>query len=64
MNRRMRALPQSAKSRQWHLRKNPDRLTSEVNVEAWFGWNSNMLLKSECTLVEKGDLITWPMTIK
>lgn len=43
---------------------NPDRFTSEVNVEAWFGWNCNMLLKRECTPVEKGDLITWLMTIK
>ena len=43
---------------------NPDRFTREGNVEAWFGWNCNLLLKRECTPVEKGDLITWLLTIK
>ncbi len=43
---------------------NPDRFTREGNVEAWFGWNCKLLLKRECTPAEKGDLITWLMTIK
>jgi hypothetical protein len=43
---------------------NPDRLTNEWKVEAWFGWNCNLLLKRECSPVEKGDLITWLMTIE
>ena len=43
---------------------NPDRFTREGNVEAWFGWNCKLLLKRECTPVEKGDFITWLMTIK
>lgn len=43
---------------------NPDRFTNEWNVEAWFGWNCKLLLKRECTPVEKGDLITWLMTIE
>ncbi len=43
---------------------NPDRFTREGNVEAWFGWNCKLLLKRECTAVEKGDLITWLLTIK
>ena len=42
---------------------NPDRFTREANVEAWFGWNCNLLLKRACTPVEKGDLITWLLTI-
>ena len=43
---------------------NPDRFTREGNVEAWFGWNCKLLLKRECTPVEKGDLITWLLTIE
>jgi hypothetical protein len=42
----------------------PDRFTNEWKVEAWFGWNCKLLLKRECTPVEKGDLITWLMTIE
>ena len=43
---------------------NPDRFTREGNVEAWFDWNCKLLLKRECTPVEKGDVITWLLTIK
>ncbi len=43
---------------------NPDRFTREGNVEAWFGWNCKLLLKRECTPLEKGDLITWLLTMK
>ena len=42
----------------------PDRFTNEWKVEAWFGWNCKLLLRRECTPVEKGDLITWLMTIE
>lgn len=42
----------------------PDRFTNEWQVESWFGWNCKLLLKRECTPVEKGDLITWLMTIE
>ena len=42
----------------------PDRFTNEWKVEAWFGWNCKLLLKRECTSLEKGDLITWLMTIE
>jgi len=44
--------------------EHPDRFTDEWVVEAWFGWNCKLLLKRECTPVEKGDLITWLMTIE
>ena len=42
---------------------NADRFTNEWKVEAWFAWNCKLLLKRECTPVEKGDVITWLMTI-
>jgi len=42
----------------------PDRFTNEWKVEAWFEWNCKLLLGRECTSVEKGDLITWLMTVE
>lgn len=42
---------------------NPDRFTNEWKVEAWFDWNCKLLLKRQCTPVEKGDVITWLLTI-
>jgi len=42
---------------------NPDRFTNEWQVEFWFGWNCELLLKRDCTPQEKGDFITWLMTI-
>jgi Domain of unknown function (DUF1924) len=33
-------------------------------VEYWFDFNCKLLLKRACTPVEKGDLITWLMTVK
>ena len=44
--------------------EHPDRFTNEWKVEAWFGWNCKLLLERECTPVEKGDLITWLLTIE
>lgn len=41
----------------------PDRFTNEWKVEAWFGWNCKLLLQRECTPTEKGDFITWLMTV-
>jgi len=43
---------------------NADRFTNEWKVEAWFAWNCELLLKRECTAVEKGDLITWLMSVE
>lgn len=43
---------------------NPDRFTNEWQVESWFGWNCRLLLRRECTPAEKGDLITWLMTLE
>jgi len=43
---------------------NPDRFTNEWQVEFWFNWNCELLLKRECTPQEKGDFITWLLTIE
>ena len=36
-----------------------ERFTDVEKVDQWFGFNCNYLLKRDCTLKEKGDLITW-----
>jgi hypothetical protein len=43
---------------------NPDRFTNEWQVEFWFDWNCELLLRRQCTPLEKGDFITWLMTIE
>ena len=43
---------------------NPNRFTNEWQVEFWFDWNCELLLKRDCTPQEKGDFITWLMTIE
>jgi hypothetical protein len=43
---------------------NPYRFTNEWKVEHWFDFNCRLLLKRACTPVEKGDLITWLLTVK
>lgn len=43
---------------------NPNRFTNEWQVEFWFNWNCELLLKRECTPQEKGDFITWLMTVE
>jgi Domain of unknown function (DUF1924) len=43
---------------------NPNRFTNEWRVEYWFDYNCRLLLERVCTPVEKGDLITWLMTVK
>lgn len=37
----------------------PDRFTDAAKVEKWFGRNCNTVLGRDCTLVEKGDFITY-----
>ena len=44
--------------------ENPERFSSDVMVERWFEINCRYLLKRDCTPVEKGDLITWLMTVR
>jgi hypothetical protein len=43
---------------------NPERFTSEWKVEHFFGYNCTLLLKRPCTAQEKGDLITWLLTVQ
>ena len=43
---------------------NPNRFTNEWMVEHWFAYNCKLLLRRECTPVEKGDLITWLLTVQ
>ena len=43
---------------------NTRRFTDEWFVEKWFRKNCGLLLKRDCTPVEKGDLITWLLTLQ
>jgi hypothetical protein len=43
---------------------NSRRFTDEWFVEKWFRKNCGLLLKRDCTPVEKGDVITWLLTFK
>ena len=43
---------------------NPNRFTSESSVEYWFGYNCKVLLGRECTPQEKGDIITWLLSLR
>ncbi len=38
---------------------NPARFTDAAKVEKWFRRNCRDVLGRECTVVEKGDFITW-----
>ena len=42
----------------------PSRFTNEWMVEFWFDFNCKLLLRRPCTPVEKGDLITWLLTVR
>jgi len=42
----------------------PERFSDSAHVEKFFKLNCTMVLKRECTPLEKGDLITWLMTIE
>lgn len=42
---------------------NPERFSDYVHVEKFFKLNCKMVLKRECTPLEKGDLIAWLLTI-
>jgi cytochrome c peroxidase len=43
---------------------NPERFTNEWRTEYWFAYNCKLLLGRECTAQEKGDLITWLLSVK
>lgn len=43
---------------------NPQRLTDGSKVEKWFRRNCGDVLGRNCTAVEKGDFITWLLSVK
>jgi hypothetical protein len=43
---------------------NPKRFADYTRVEKFFKRNCEMVLKRQCTPVEKGDLITWLLTVE
>lgn len=43
---------------------NPTRLSDPVKIEKWFKRNCNDVLKRACTAQEKGDFVTYLLSIK
>ena len=43
--------------------RNPDRFTDPAKVEKWFGRNCRSVLGRECTPTEKGNYITYMMSL-
>ena len=41
----------------------PERFTSTAKVEKWFARNCNDVLGRACTPVEKGDVLTWLLSL-
>jgi hypothetical protein len=42
---------------------NPERFTNTAKVEKWFKRNCKDVLKRECTAQEKGDVLTYLLTL-
>jgi hypothetical protein len=43
---------------------NPERFTDQAKVDKWFRRNCNDVLDRACTPLEKGDVLTYLMTLK
>lgn len=43
---------------------NPERLSNAYKVEKWFTRNCQDVLQRQCTALEKGDVMTWLLSIK
>jgi hypothetical protein len=43
---------------------NPERFHDQTRVERYFHTNCMMMLRRDCTAQEKGDLITWLLTVE
>jgi mono/diheme cytochrome c family protein len=43
---------------------NPQRFTDEAKVEKWFRRNCKDVLSRECTATEKGDVLTYLVSLK
>lgn len=42
----------------------PQRYTDAAEVERWLVYNCKQVLERECTPLEKGDVLTWLLTIE
>ena len=42
---------------------NPERFANPARVEKWFGRNCNDVLRRTCTAAEKGDVLTWLLSL-
>ena len=42
---------------------NPERFTNAVKVEKWFKRNCKDVVKRECTALEKGDVLTYLLSL-
>ena len=59
--------PKSAKKRfiePFAPHANPERFRDYAHVEKFFHTNCMMMLKRDCTAREKGDLLTWLLTVE
>jgi hypothetical protein len=43
---------------------NPQRFTDRAKVDKWFRRNCRDVLGRECTPTEKGDLLTWLLSVR
>ena len=43
---------------------NPQRFTDAAQVEKWFKRNCGDVLRRECTVQEKGDILSWLVSVK
>ena len=43
---------------------NPDRFSDAATTEKWFRRNCNDVLGRECTPQEKGDVLTWLLSLR
>lgn len=43
---------------------NADRFTNPATVDKWFRRNCNDVLGRACTAVEKGDILTWLLSLR
>ncbi len=43
---------------------NPDRFTEQAKIDKWFRRNCKDVLDRECTPLEKGDVLTYLMSLK
>jgi hypothetical protein len=43
---------------------NPERFTDAAKIEKWFRRNCNDVLGRECTAIEKGDVLSWLLSLR